>query len=49
MGKAIRLVVEAEDEAAARSRVDDVCGRYLTNPVIEDAVITLGSDTTLAR
>jgi phosphoribosylformylglycinamidine synthase len=37
VGKAIRLTVEAEDEEAARARVDDLCRRFLTNPVIEDA------------
>ena len=37
MGKAIRFAVEADDEAAARRQVDDLCQRFLTNPVIEDA------------
>ena len=41
IGKAIRLNVEAADEAAARARVEDLCARFLTNPVIEDAVITV--------
>ena len=41
VGKAFRFTVEAPDETAARQRVDDVCQRFLTNPVIEDAVITL--------
>jgi len=40
IGKAIRLNVEAESEAEARSRVEDLCARFLTNPVIEDAVIS---------
>ena len=40
-GKAIRFNIEAADEAAARERVEDLCTRFLTNPVIEDAVITL--------
>jgi phosphoribosylformylglycinamidine synthase PurS subunit len=40
-GKAIRLVVEATDEPAARSTVEDLCQRFLTNPVIEEAVISL--------
>jgi phosphoribosylformylglycinamidine synthase subunit PurS len=43
VGKAIRFTVEADDEEAARRLVDDVCARYLTNPVIEDAVVTVGS------
>ena len=40
IGKAIRLNVEADSEAAARARVEDLCTRFLTNPVIEDAVIS---------
>ena len=41
VGKAIRFTVEAEDEAAARAQVEDLCRRFLTNPVIEDADIRL--------
>jgi phosphoribosylformylglycinamidine synthase subunit PurS len=41
IGKAIRLTVEAPDEAAARARVEELCARFLTNPVIEDSVVTL--------
>jgi phosphoribosylformylglycinamidine synthase len=41
VGKAIRFVVAADDEAAARRRVDDLCERFLANPVIEQAHVTL--------
>jgi phosphoribosylformylglycinamidine synthase subunit PurS len=41
VGKAIRFEVEAADEASARQRVEDLCQRFLTNPVIEDATITV--------
>ena len=41
VGKCIRLAVEAPDEAAARQQVDDVCQRFLTNPVIEDADVRI--------
>ncbi|MBK9180006.1 MAG: phosphoribosylformylglycinamidine synthase subunit PurS [Acidimicrobiales bacterium] len=41
VGKAIRFHLEAADEAAARAEVDDLCRRFLTNPVIEDAVVTV--------
>ena len=41
VGKAIRFVCEADDEAAARAEVEDLCKRFLTNPVIEDAAITI--------
>ncbi|MHB1930539.1 MAG: phosphoribosylformylglycinamidine synthase subunit PurS [Acidimicrobiales bacterium] len=41
MGKAIRLQVEAPDAATARERLAELCRRFLTNPVIEEADITL--------
>lgn len=41
VGKAIRFTVEAEDEAQARARVEELCDRFLANPVIEDSFITL--------
>jgi len=39
VGKCIRFVVDAADEATAAHEVDDMCARFLTNPVIEDAVV----------
>jgi len=39
VGKAIRFTVEADDEESARTRVQELCDRFLTNPVIEDSVI----------
>ena len=41
VGKSIRFSVEATDEAAARGEVEEMCKRFLTNPVIEDAVISI--------
>lgn len=41
VGKSIRFAIEAADEAAARAEVEDMCARFLTNPVIEDATVTL--------
>jgi phosphoribosylformylglycinamidine synthase len=41
VGKAIRFTLDADDESAARQRVDALCERFLTNPVIEDAEVTL--------
>jgi phosphoribosylformylglycinamidine synthase len=41
VGKAIRFEVDAPDEASARATVDDLCHRFLSNPVIEDAAVTL--------
>ncbi len=46
VGKAIRFTVEASDEAAARARVEELCRRFLTNPVIEDSSITLTAAAT---
>ena len=44
VGKAIRLSIDAPDEAAARGQVEELCKRFLTNPVIEDSVITLEAE-----
>ncbi len=41
VGKAFRFTLEADDEAVARAEVDDMCRRFLTNPVIEDATVTV--------
>ncbi|MGH9064983.1 MAG: phosphoribosylformylglycinamidine synthase subunit PurS [Acidimicrobiales bacterium] len=43
VGKAIRLTVEAPDEAGARGRVEELCQRLLANPVIEEAEVRLES------
>ncbi|MFM7508921.1 MAG: phosphoribosylformylglycinamidine synthase subunit PurS [Actinomycetota bacterium] len=41
VGKSIRFTVTATDESTARAEVDDLCHRFLTNPVIEDAEVIL--------
>jgi phosphoribosylformylglycinamidine synthase len=41
MGKAIRFDVDAPDEAAARTEIDELCRRLLANPVIEDADVSI--------
>jgi phosphoribosylformylglycinamidine synthase subunit PurS len=43
VGKAFRFTVEADDAAAARAEVDDMCRRFLTNPVIEDAEVSVAA------
>jgi len=43
VGKAIRFTVDAASEPAARTLVEELCRRFLTNPVIEDATITFGT------
>lgn len=37
VGKVITFTISSPDEAAARSEVEDMCAKFLTNPVIEDA------------
>ena len=39
VGKVIRLQVEADSVDEAQSLVEDMCSRFLTNPVIEDALV----------
>ena len=39
VGKVIRLQVEADSVDEAQSLVEDMCNRFLTNPVIEDALV----------
>jgi phosphoribosylformylglycinamidine synthase len=41
VGKTVRFALEATDEAAARAEVEDLCARFLTNPVIESAEVRL--------
>ena len=41
VGKSIRLVVEAADEASARAEIEEMCRKLLANPVIEDFTIEL--------
>jgi len=48
VGRSIRFAVEADDEAAARARVEELCRTFLTNPVIEDATISLASSAVSA-
>lgn len=40
-GKVITFEVEAADADAASTLVDDMCERFLSNPVIEDARATV--------
>ena len=43
VGKSIRVTLDASDEAAAVAEVEELCQRFLTNPVIEDATIAIES------
>ena len=40
VGKSIRFSIEAGDEQAARGEIEEMCKRFLTNPVIEDYEVT---------
>ena len=46
VGKHIELVVESDDEAAAREQVKEMARRFLSNPVIEDFRILTGEGAT---
>ena len=41
VGKAMRFEVESTDATTAEAEVAEMCARFLTNPVIEDATITV--------
>jgi phosphoribosylformylglycinamidine synthase len=41
VGKSIRFRLDAADEATARAEAQEMCKRFLSNPVIEDATIDL--------
>ena len=42
VGKTVRFRVEAVNEKEARVVAEDLCATFLTNPVIEEAVVTVG-------
>jgi phosphoribosylformylglycinamidine synthase len=42
-GKAIRFSVDADSADSARRTVDDLCRRFLANPVIEEVAVTIES------
>ena len=41
VGKSIHFTIEAVDIDEARAHVDDMCRRFLTNPVIERANVRI--------
>ena len=42
VGKTVRFRIEAVDEEEARAVAENLCATFLANPVIEDAVVTVG-------
>ena len=41
VGKTVRFTIEAADATEAATRAEDLCSSFLTNPVIEDASVTV--------
>jgi phosphoribosylformylglycinamidine synthase len=41
VGKSIRFTIDSDDEVAARREIDELCARFLANPVIEDTQVRL--------
>jgi phosphoribosylformylglycinamidine synthase subunit PurS len=39
VGKHVRLALDADSAAAARAQAEEMAGRFLSNPVIEDSRI----------
>jgi phosphoribosylformylglycinamidine synthase len=46
VGKCFRFELDANDEAAAQREVEDMCQRFLINPVIEEATVTVTATAT---
>jgi phosphoribosylformylglycinamidine synthase len=44
IGKVVEVELEAADEAAARARLDEMCKKLLTTPILEDYVIEPAGD-----
>jgi len=49
VGRLIRLRIQADDEAAARERVDEMCRKLLANPVTEDYTIEMDREAEASR
>ncbi len=45
VGKSLRFGLEASNESEARQQVEAMCERFLANPVIEDAEISINGVT----
>jgi len=49
VGKVVRFVLDAPDEASARSTAEQMCARLLANPVIERAEVSVSPSGDSAR
>jgi phosphoribosylformylglycinamidine synthase len=47
VGKSIRFRIDADDAESARDEVEDLCRRFLTNPVIEDSSVVIETANTV--
>jgi phosphoribosylformylglycinamidine synthase len=45
VGKAFRFSMDADDQGSAEGIVEELCKRFLTNPVIEDSRVTVTAAT----
>lgn len=45
VGKTIRFSLDSEDQASAKAEVDELCHKFLSNPVIEDSTFTVTEAT----
>ena len=41
VGKLIRFTIDGDDEASVRREVEELCHRFLANPVIEDTTVRI--------
>jgi phosphoribosylformylglycinamidine synthase len=41
VGKSIRFTITADNEEKAKETIQELCDKFLTNPVIENAIIHL--------
>ena len=48
IGKHIELVIEGDDVDAIRASAEEMTRRFLSNPVIEDATVTVEGDASRA-
>jgi phosphoribosylformylglycinamidine synthase PurS subunit len=49
VGKVFRFTLDAVDASVAQAEVDDMCQRFLTNPVIEDVEATVSELNAVVR
>lgn len=45
VGKCFRFDIEAADTEAARAEVEEMCARFLTNPVLEEARVVVEAES----